>query len=503
MTSTSTLTLRPALRGLGLALALGASLLLGAAPAQAAPLADCVVGFQVTGTCALPAGVTSFRAQVFGGGGGGAPSQARPGGSNGAGGGGGGSLCFASWNNLPVGTVIETTLGSGGAMSGDGGWSGISIRDASNAHLDSIAANGGKGSASATGGAGGTIASCMPGVGNLQMRYAGGNGGNAALLDGGGGGAAPGPNNANGNSANGITGATGWTTQGTRYGYGGDGGATGSGGSDGLFPGGGGGGAGGEDNGFGVGGAGGAGAVYISFDSPVDGACGTPAAQATAPTSGLCTTGSPSAVSSANGAYTWQCQGLNGGTTDNTCQAPWASAGGGKGSVLLPSGANPNNWQVDSASFSANPPAPAPQGVTFPAGVLTLNLTSGTANTDATVTLNFTSRVPSNAVYMKYGPSPDGYNCQGAACAQPHWYTLPASRVVLAPDGLSATLTLTDNGLGDSDTTNSQITDPGGFAVLAAAGGNVQAIPTLNEWGLILLSVLAAAVGLHAKRRRA
>ncbi len=237
--------------------------------------------------------------------------------------------------------------------------------------------------------------------------------------------------------------------------------------------------------------------------APLDGACGAAAGQPTAlaPAAGLCSVGTPGAVASASGQYAWQCQGLNGGSA-TSCQAPWASAGGGSATVALQAG---NNWQVSSASFSTTPPAAAPQGVTFPAGLLALNLSSGTQGSDATVTLQFSTPVPAGAVYMKYGPSPDGFNCQGTtACAQPHWYELPASRAVLDNNRLSATLTLTDGGLGDFDgAANQFIQDPGGFAVKAApAPTGPQAIPTLSEWGVLLLSALAAAFGLRAARRR-
>ncbi len=237
--------------------------------------------------------------------------------------------------------------------------------------------------------------------------------------------------------------------------------------------------------------------------TPQAGACGAAAGQPTAllPASGLCSVGTPSAVASASGQYTWQCQGLNGGSA-SSCQAPWSNAGGSKGSVALQPA---NGWQVNSASFSTTPPAPAPQGLAFPAGLLALNLSSGTQGSDATVTLQFSTPVPAGAVYMKYGPSPDGFNCQGTtACAQPHWYELPASRAVLDNNRLSATLTLTDGGLGDFDgAANQFIQDPGGFAVKAApAPTGPQAIPTLSEWGVLLLSALAAAFGLRAARRR-
>lgn len=238
----------------------------------------------------------------------------------------------------------------------------------------------------------------------------------------------------------------------------------------------------------------------VDVQVPVAGTCGTAAGQATAlaPAAGLCSAGTATAISSASGKYTWQCQGLNGGSA-NSCEAPWSTAGGSKAMVALQTA---NGWQVSNASFSTTPPATAPQGVTFPSGLLSLNLSSGNLGSDATVTLNFSTPVPAGAVYMKYGPSPDGFNCQGAACAQPHWYQLPANRAVLASDRLSATLTLTDGGLGDNDgIANQSIQDPGGFALLAAPASTA-AIPTLSEWGIIALSSLLAMFGIARMRRR-
>ena len=238
----------------------------------------------------------------------------------------------------------------------------------------------------------------------------------------------------------------------------------------------------------------------VDVQVPVAGACGTAAGQATAlaPAAGLCSAGTATAISSASGKYTWQCQGLNGGNV-NSCEAPWSTAGGSKAMVALQPA---NGWQVNNASFSTTPPAAVPQGVTFPSGLLSLNLSSGNLGSDATVTLNFSTPVPAGAVYMKYGPSPDGFNCQGTACAQPHWYELPANRAVLASDRLSATLTLTDGGLGDHDgAANQFIQDPGGFALLAAPASTA-AIPTLSEWGIIALSSLLAMFGIARMRRR-
>ena len=63
---------------------------------------------------------------------------------------------------------------------------------------------------------------------------------------------------------------------------------------------------------------------------------------------------------------------------------------------------------------------------------------------------------------------------------------------------MSVRLTLTDGGAGDSDgAIDSHIADPGLPVLLAAAPGGAQAIPTLGEWGVLLLSALAALLGLR------
>lgn len=223
---------------------------------------------------------------------------------------------------------------------------------------------------------------------------------------------------------------------------------------------------------------------------PWNGACGTAALQprATAPATYLCTAGTASAVQSANGEYTWECAGANGGAAQQ-CSAPWANAGQGTGTVQT-DGAG--GWHITSATFTSLP-APLPTGAQATQGPLALVLDGGADGTSAQVTVHYTTPVPAGAVYLKYGPSPEGLGCTGTtACAQPHWYVLPGAQ--FAPDGLSVTFTLTDGGAGDSDTTPGRITDPGVPVLLAVPPGNAQAIPTLGPWALALLGLLAAAV---------
>ena len=63
-----------------------------------------------------------------------------------------------------------------------------------------------------------------------------------------------------------------------------------------------------------------------------------------------------------------------------------------------------------------------------------------------------------------------------------------------------ATATITDNGVGDSNPTDGFLTDPGGPGVPAGAAAPTS-IPTLSEWGMILLSGLLALFGMTRVRR--
>ena len=233
--------------------------------------------------------------------------------------------------------------------------------------------------------------------------------------------------------------------------------------------------------------------------TPVDGTCGAAASvpAATAPSANLCATGTASGVQSTNGQYAWECAGAHGGVAQQ-CSAPWAHAGQGAGTVQV-NGAG--GWHVSTASFAATLPATLPPGAQTVHAPLALVLNGGSGT--AQVTLTLTEPAPAGAVYLKYGPSPEGLGCSGtAACAQPHWYALPGAQ--FAPDGLSVTFTLTDGGAGDSDAVPGQITDPGLPVLLAAApAGGAHAIPTLSAWALALLvAAVACVVGCNSLPKR-
>ena len=246
---------------------------------------------------------------------------------------------------------------------------------------------------------------------------------------------------------------------------------------------------------------------FVYADTPLAGACGAAAGQAAllAPSgAGLCSAGVASAVASADGEHAWTCAGTHGGADSPRCSAPWASAGGtgGRTALALPATGN-NGWTLGEAAVQGSLPAPLPQGASSPYLPLQLTLAGGAAGSSARVTVHYSEPVPPGAVYYKHGPSPEGLNCTGAtACAQPHWYPLPASAADFAADRRSVTLTLTDGGLGDSDTVPGQITDPGMPVLLAVEpGAGATPVPALGPWALAWLALALPALGGVARRK--
>ena len=238
---------------------------------------------------------------------------------------------------------------------------------------------------------------------------------------------------------------------------------------------------------------------------PVDGVCGSANGSISqfAPQTNLCTTGTASNLTSNSGTYGWTCAGSNGGNPA-ACSANWQATGSGTGQgtsavtgngwVFAPQG----NGPLGTTGFipvSGHPKSPPnlPAGFAFPQGLFDFVLITGTAGSAATITITYPSPLPTGTVYWKYGPSPNGNNCNGAACAIAHWYQFPA-----IISGNTVTLTITDGGLGDDDlNANSVIIDQGGPGVPAAPGA-VTSIPTLGGWGVILLATLLGLFGIRA-----
>jgi hypothetical protein len=221
----------------------------------------------------------------------------------------------------------------------------------------------------------------------------------------------------------------------------------------------------------------------------INGICGVVAATAFVPTTGLCTQGTAPGSATPDSPWTWSCTGSGGGTTAS-CSAPNGSTatGSGTGRAAISGG----NWVVDAANsgFVATSTVPSlPPGYTFPHGLLKLKLTTGSAGSTATVVTTYPTALPAGTVYWKYGKTTSNPTA--------HWYQFAGAAIA----GNTVTLTLTDGADGDDDVTaNGVITDPGAPGVPSGAGGT--SVPTLSEWGVILLSSLMGMFGIAQVRRR-
>jgi len=120
---------------------------------------------------------------------------------------------------------------------------------------------------------------------------------------------------------------------------------------------------------------------------------------------------------------------------------------------------------------------PARKG--FPYGLLDFTLTGCVGSADVTVT--YSQPIPAGATYYKEANG-----------------TYSTMAAIIGSNTVQ--FTLTDNGTGDADNTVGTIRDPSGLAFDLAAG--VSSIPTLSEWGLIILSGLMVLLGVRKSRQR-
>lgn len=139
-------------------------------------------------------------------------------------------------------------------------------------------------------------------------------------------------------------------------------------------------------------------------------------------------------------------------------------------------------------SFNENPEDP---DYSYPLGLVSFQFQ---ACSSATVRIYFHGIESLDGYeYRKYGPTPPGFN-------SPVWYEMPGvvfgSAYINGQKTAYAEFTLEDGALGDDTGVDGVIFDIGGPAVSDAA------IPTLNEWGMIISVILLSMMSLYFARKR-
>jgi trimeric autotransporter adhesin len=222
----------------------------------------------------------------------------------------------------------------------------------------------------------------------------------------------------------------------------------------------------------------------VSFSSSTAGVCTVTVGGAlTLVSAGVCTVTANQAGDADHFAATGVTQSFSVLTTPLTT----VSGNVGTGTITASLGGGGATCGFASYNFTATLPAAAPNGATFPHGLFDFTLSNCVG--PVTLNLSYPTALPVGSHYWKYGPTTLG----GAS----HWYVMPGAAV----GGATATLTLTDGALGDDDmTANGTIVDAGGPGGGSGAVG-VASVPTLSQWGLMLLSMLVGLLGLVRERR--
>ncbi len=170
----------------------------------------------------------------------------------------------------------------------------------------------------------------------------------------------------------------------------------------------------------------------------------------------------------------------------NDPAVPLPGNGGGSAAVVISGGPAGCTVVPGSVQFSATVPPGASTNASFPLGVFSFSAT-GCAGGTLTVAITYPRSLAGLAL-QKFGPPGTGQTAR--------WFT--PSVMALSNGDRTVTYQVTDNGEGDNDTAVGAIADP--FAPMLLAPGGV-GIPTQSEWGLLLMSLLAAALGMFSVRR--
>lgn len=134
------------------------------------------------------------------------------------------------------------------------------------------------------------------------------------------------------------------------------------------------------------------------------------------------------------------------------------------------------------------PVTSTPPNLQAPSGQFAFSAENCTGS--VTMTLTYPSALPEGVQFRK----PDGVG---------GWFDpATALNVIVDSARTTVTYTITDNGPGDTNPAAGVIADPLVPVLAAAPAGGAAAVPTLSEWGAILMSALLAIFGLRRMRRQ-
>lgn len=134
------------------------------------------------------------------------------------------------------------------------------------------------------------------------------------------------------------------------------------------------------------------------------------------------------------------------------------------------------------------PVTSTPPNLQAPSGQFAFSAENCTGS--VTMTLTYPSALPEGVQFRK----PDGVG---------GWFDpATALNVIVDSARTTVTYTITDNGPGDTNPAAGVIADPLVPVLAAAPTGGAAAVPTLSEWGAILMSALLAIFGLRRMRRQ-
>lgn len=243
-----------------------------------------------------------------------------------------------------------------------------------------------------------------------------------------------------------------------------------------------------------------------------------PASDGGTPITGYTVTATPVAVPGAPGVITQQgttspivVAGLSNGFTYNfTVVASNGTTGAASAStqatprklqLVSAPGSVPGMTGIPSATMSGGgttctlqpgggfgPVTSTPPNLQAPSGQFAFSAENCTGS--VTMTLTYPSALPEGVQFRK----PDGAG---------GWFD-PATALNVIVNGArtKVTYTITDNGPGDTNPAVGVIADPLVPVLAAAPASGAAAIPTLSEWGVILMSALLAMFGLRRMRRQ-